>query len=386
MTHHLRHRVIVEEDVLVRAARRERLLARSPQARMLIPERFPARITQRAGGLVLVVGHERVELLDVLDDVADRPAGKQLAAIGAAARAARLDVAEELKRQQPQVLAVLTQARLVDPALRDELAEDRQGAKAREHRRPAQHSGLKGGLELPLQCLAQPRLLDHQQVKPGARRGRLVLAQWDPRVKPWAPGVVLPPLARVISDHQMPVAAPKRPGPELRPTELAGAPRALADERVLPIRDGAVDERAQRWTAGHAGLLGQPDEPPDQQRVGRGDRQPGVDHPPQAIREVALHRLRQRSQIKAAPLPPALQPPAKRRVIGQRARRELRQAQLRGHLLEDRQVALRRVEAAAVQRRHQRGARDPAHCVLHAAVICCHCATVRCSASSDTQP
>jgi hypothetical protein len=74
---------------------------------------------------VLVVGHERVELLEVIDGVADRRVLDQLAAVRAAAGAARLDVRQEVQRQQPQVLAVCAQGRLVDRALHDELAEDR---------------------------------------------------------------------------------------------------------------------------------------------------------------------------------------------------------------------------------------------------------------------
>jgi hypothetical protein len=171
----------------------------------------------------------------VVDRVADGPVGDQLAAVRAAARAALLDMREEVQRQQPQLGAIRAQARLVDPAPGDELAEDRQRVKPLEHRRPAQQPGLKRGLQLPLERITQPSLLDDREVVAGARHRRLALAQRDPRVEPWTPGVVLPPLARVIRDQQMPVAAPEDPGPGLRPPERAGAPGALADELALPV-------------------------------------------------------------------------------------------------------------------------------------------------------
>lgn len=126
VAHDLRHRVIVEVNVLVRQTWRKRLLARAPQPGMLVSECLPAWFAQRACCRFLVIGHERVEPLDVIDRVADGPVGDQLAAIRAAARAALLDVREEFQRQQPQLGAVRAQARLVDPALGDELAEDRQ--------------------------------------------------------------------------------------------------------------------------------------------------------------------------------------------------------------------------------------------------------------------
>ena len=146
--------------------------------------------------------------------------------------------------------AIGAQARLVDPALGEELAEDRQRHEPREHRRPAQKARLKRDLQLPLERLAQPALLDDQKVVAGARRGRLVLAQRDPRVKPWAPRVVLPPRARVVRDQQMPVAAPEDPGPRIRPAKLAGAPGALPDQLVLPVLKRAVDQRTRRRAPG----------------------------------------------------------------------------------------------------------------------------------------
>ncbi len=328
---------------------------------MLIAQRLPARLAERAGRFLLVIGHERVELLDVVHDVHNGPVGDQLAAVRPAARSSLLDVAQEVQRQQPELLAICAQARLIDATLGDELAEDRQRGKAREHRVPAQQTRLKRCLRLPLERVAQPGLLHDQEVVAGARSAWLVLAQRDPRVEPWAPRVVLPPLARVVGDQQMPVAAPEDPRPELRPAKLPAAPRALPDELVFPVLDRAVDQRAPRRAPVASVLLGQPDEPVHQQRVGRGDRQPGVDHPPQAVGEVALHRLGQRRQVKAAPLRPATQPPAKRGVIGQRPRRELRQPQLRRHLLPQRQVALLGVEAAAIERLNERNASDPAH-------------------------
>ena len=325
---------------------------------MLVAERLPARLAQRACRLFLVVGHERVEPLDVVDRMSDGPVGDQLAAIRAAARPALLDVREEVQRQQPQLGSVRTQTRLVDPVFGDEPAEDRQRIKPFEHRRPTQNTSLQRGLQLPLERLAQPWLLDDREVIAGARHRRLVLAQRDPRVEPRTPGVVLPPLARVIRDQQMPVGAPEDRGPELRPTELATAPRTLLDQLVLPLRDRAVDQRPQRRPPSAMEIIGQVDEPVHQQHVGRGDRQPGVDDPPQAVREVALHRLRQRTEIKSAPLRPAAQPPAERRMIRQRPRRELSQPQLRRDLLPQLQVALIAVEAAAVKRLHQAGASD----------------------------
>jgi len=75
---------------------------------------------------------------------------------------------------------------------------------------------------------------------------------------------------------------------------------------LLGAREGAPSETKS---------VGQVDEPVHQPGVGCGDRQPGVDHPPQAVGEVALHRFGQRSEVKAAPLRPAPQPPAKRRMI-----------------------------------------------------------------------
>jgi hypothetical protein len=353
VTHDLRHRVIVEVDVLVRQPWRERLLARAPQPRMLISQRLPARLAKRACRLLLVVDHERVEPFDVIEDVAHGAVPDQLAAVRATARAALLDVPKELQRQQPQLGAIRAKARLIEPTLGDELAEDRQRAKPREHRCPAQKPSLKRGLQLPLDRLTQPWLLDHREVIAGARHRRLVIAQGDPTVEPWAPGVVLPPLARVVGDQQMPVAAPEDPGPELRPTELAAAARPLLDQLVLPLRNRAVDQRAQRRPPRAAEILSQVDEPVHQQGVGRSDRQPGVDHPPPAVGEVALHRLGQRTQIEPAPLRPAPQPPAKRWMVGERARRELHKAQLRRDLLPQLKVALLGVEAAPVQRLDQ---------------------------------
>ena len=79
-----------------------------------------------------------------------------------------------------------------------------------------------------------------REVVAGARHSRLVLAQRDPRVEAWAPGVVLPPLARVVGDQQMPVAAPEDPGPGLRPAERAAcAGRARGRARApSPKRSG----------------------------------------------------------------------------------------------------------------------------------------------------
>lgn len=217
MAHDLRHRVLVEVDVLVRQAWREWLLARAPQTRVVVTQRQPARLAERACRLLFVVDHEGVEPLEVVHLVADGPVGHQLATVRAAARAALLDVREIVEREQPQPGAIGTQPRLVDPALGDEPAEHRQRAQACEHGRPAQAPGVQRDLQLPLERLAQPWLFDDGEVIAGARDGRLVVAQRDAGVEPWAPRVVLPPLARVIGDQQVPVAAPEDPRPPMRP-------------------------------------------------------------------------------------------------------------------------------------------------------------------------
>jgi len=73
-------------------------------------------------------------------------------------RAALLDVSEEVQRQEPEILSICAQPRLVDPTLGEELAEDRQRHEPGEHRRPGQKARLNRGLQLPFERLAQPVL------------------------------------------------------------------------------------------------------------------------------------------------------------------------------------------------------------------------------------
>jgi hypothetical protein len=75
---------------------------------MLVTQRFPARLAERACRLLLVVDHERVEPLEVVHLTADCPVGHQPAAVRAAPRAALLDVPEIVEREQPELTAIST--------------------------------------------------------------------------------------------------------------------------------------------------------------------------------------------------------------------------------------------------------------------------------------
>ncbi len=122
--HDLPHGHVVEVAAVGgRAAALARLLAAAPQPRVLVGEPCPAWLAQALGGFVAVVGHERVELLDVAEHRGDRAVGERPALAGAAFAAALAQLAEEVQRQDAQLGRRGGQPRLVDAARCQEAAE-----------------------------------------------------------------------------------------------------------------------------------------------------------------------------------------------------------------------------------------------------------------------
>ena len=352
---------------------------------MLVAHGEPARLAEALGGFVAVVGHERVELLDVAQQRGEGAVGQRPSPVAAAVLAAPAQLAEEVQREDAHLGGAGGQARLVDAALGEEAAEQRERVEARPDGRPAQRAGLQADLAVPLQAVAQPGLFDREEVIAGVHPYRLVLTQRDPAVELGVPEVVLPPLARVVGDREVLIAAAQRRPLVDREREAALAPGARQAPLALPLAQRELHQRLRRGPARRPAVVEHLPKPPDELAVVAVESQALLDQPPERVGELALHRPGQAPQVELEPLR-MLRAPAKRRVARQVMRGEVRAAQLGGDPCPQLEVARRPEVVAAVELIELRVACDQHALTRQRSVIAFQSAMVRCSASSLTHP
>lgn len=113
-----------------------------------------------------MVGHERVELLDVGDDVVHAQRRELLAPVRARPCGLGADVAEEVQHEPPHAGGVISQPRRRGGRLvGDPVGEYLQAGPAGARRGPGQVPGLQGDPEVPLGAVPQPERLKLVEVE-----------------------------------------------------------------------------------------------------------------------------------------------------------------------------------------------------------------------------
>ena len=138
----------------------------------------PSRVAGGRRGLILVVVHEQVELLDVDQDRLGVRCRDRLPPGGAAAGPAGSHVAKEVQHQVPDPGRVGIQPRVADAAGGEERVEDGQREYPLAEGGPAQQPGLQRDLAVPLHGPAQPPGRDPVEME-GVAALRLVQADRD---------------------------------------------------------------------------------------------------------------------------------------------------------------------------------------------------------------
>ena len=180
-SHDLRHRAVVDDVEGRVSPARAGKLPDPPEPGMLGPQLPPGRVARDGRGLVPVVVHEQVELLNVHQDRLGVRCRDRLPRGGPAAGPARLHVAQEVQHQVPDPGRIGVQPRAADAAAGEKGLENGQGEHPGAEGGPAQQPGFQGDLAVPLRGPAQPPGRDPVEVE-GLAALRLVQPDRDPGV------------------------------------------------------------------------------------------------------------------------------------------------------------------------------------------------------------